>query len=187
MRRGFVPCRPNPPSRDSAVTAQHHQTLVSESQNAGGDLQPLSGMPAGSRGGDGGALISFSQPGVGQPASLADPSSGFQPLDPLGLIPNQPLDLGTLPTTSFQNVDLFAQVAADVGMPLDAFTQAQTIGAQQNSAIGNIQSVIQTDPNVEYVLNRQGTFVHVDLSQQTSTAQYTIGTATCTSVGMMPA
>ena len=85
---------------------QHHRTHVSESQNAGGDLQPSCGMPAGSGGGDGRAVSSFSQPAVGQAASLADPSSAFQPLDPLGLIANQHVDLGTIPTAPSQNVDL---------------------------------------------------------------------------------
>ena len=33
---------PKSPSGDSGAHAQHHQTLVSESQNAGVDLQPLS-------------------------------------------------------------------------------------------------------------------------------------------------
>ena len=92
-------------------------------------------MPAGSGGGEAGALISFSQPAVGQPASFANPSYGFQPLDPSGLIPNQPVDLGPSLTAPSQNVDMFAQVAADLGMPLDTFTQAQPIGAQQNSAV----------------------------------------------------
>ena len=162
-----------PPSGDSGVHAQHHQTLVSESENAVSDLQPSSGMPAGSGGGEGGVLISLSQPALGQPASLADASSGFQPLDPLGLIGNRPGDVRRLSTVPSQNVDMFVQVAAELAMPLCGLTQGQSIGAQQNPAIEDMQSVAQIDANFDNVLNRQGTFVPVDPSQQTSTVQYT--------------
>ena len=106
------------PSGDSDVDAQHHQTLNSESQNVAVDLQPSSGTPAENVGRDGGILLSFSHPATGQSASLADPSSAFQPLDSQGIIQNQPGDLRAQPASSAQPVDLFAQVAADLGMPL---------------------------------------------------------------------
>ena len=122
-----------------------------------------------------------------QPVSLVNHSSAFQPLDPSGLISNQHVDQGPLLTAPSHNVDLFAQVAGDLGITLDTFTQAQPRAAQQNSAIGDMQSMAQVDPNVEYVLNRQGAFVPVDPSQQTSTIQYAVGTAASTSVSMMPA
>ena len=95
-------------------------------------------MPLWSGGEDGGALVSFSHQAAGQRASLADPSSAFQPLDSLGMIANQTVDFVTLPTVPPQHVDLFAQVAANLHMPLDALTQHQTIGAHQNPAIGDI-------------------------------------------------
>ena len=132
-----------------------------------------------------GTLISFSQPAVGQPVSLANPSSTFKPVDPAGLIPSQPIDLGLSLTAPSQNVDLLTQVASGLGISLDTLTQP--INAQQNSAIGDMQNMAQMDPNVGYVLNSQGIFMPVDLSQQASTVQYAVGTATSTSAGVMPA
>ena len=65
-------------------------------QNAGAALQPSSLIPAGNGVGDGGTLLSLYQLAMGQPASLSD-HSAFQPVDSLGLIPNQPRDLGAQP------------------------------------------------------------------------------------------
>ena len=42
----------------------------------------------------------------------------FQPLDSLGLVTNQPLDLGALPAMQSQLVDAFPQRANDLGMSL---------------------------------------------------------------------
>ena len=183
-------------SRDSDVHAHHYETFNSEAQNAGGDPQPISGMPAGNEGGDGESLLSFSHPSFGQsvsflqlqPATLADPSSISQPVDSLGLAMSQPVHLGTMAATVNQPVDVFSKVASDLAMSRGTLMPCRAAEVQQLPPAGDMQRITQKASNLEYVMNRQGHFVAEDPLQQTSASLFVAaGTSTIASVGLMPA
>ena len=152
-------------------------------------------MPAGNERGDGGNLLSFSHPLMGQPASLQPLTSAafcdpytFQPADSLGLAMNQPVDLGAIPPRLSQPVDAFAQVASDLGMSLGTVMPGRATEVEQLPPAAEMQSITQMASNVQYLMNRQGFFVSEDASQQTSSSQYAAaGTSTSASVGSMPA
>ena len=126
-------------------------------------------MPAANGGEDGATLLSLSQPAMGPPARLADPSV-FQPLDFLGLIPNQPVNLGPPAASIAQPRDLFPQVARDLGMPGETFSSGQVkAGIRQIPLVGNMQNATHIDPIIEYRMKRQGVFIAEDHSQQLNT------------------